>query len=266
MPAKAPRHPSSKNWIAWLAQNDPVGYPVVGGHSGWAGPIYFATPTDPLVTMQPEVYESDRTVTFHLPTSAVPMTGPDMEMTVVDTATNQDVGLFHFRRDADGTPHADGMARYWLNSEGIADDLGGTAGNFGHRGIPAFEWQFTADEVNAGAIPRRLKCSVPNTAPNQQSYWPMTNGEMRSGVIVEGSVMRIKPGIDVAKRVSGTALVLARNFQRYGILVGDTSGSRTSVKGEMGVSWSSLLPGGYFCLEKFPFSTSWEFLQGGIRP
>lgn len=267
MPSDAPIDANSRQYIDWLVNNDPTGYPVVGGHSGWAHPVYFAKEIDPLVTMRPEVFVTSMQVTFHLPKDAVPMTGPDAEMSVIDVATNQDVQLFKFSRDTNGTPHCDGIGRYYLDSEGLAESVGGTRGNVGHRGIPGFEHAFLGEEVlRDKVINRRLKFSIPDTKPLH--YWPMGGHEARTGVIPEGIVMRIKRSVDLSKRLSGSALVIARAFKNYGILVGDTSGlgNRTSVKGQMDIDWTNLLERGYFALESLPFSTSWEFVQGGYRP
>jgi hypothetical protein len=236
----------------------------VGGSSGWSSPHYYPATSDPIVTMTPTRFQVGKTVTFRLPVNAAPCTARDTMLVVTDVTTNQDVSLFHFTRDADGTPHAEGMARYWLNSEGLAERIGGTVGNWGHRGLPGFTYQFDQQELVAGALPRRLKFGIPRTGP--YAVFPMSDYERnRGGIIPEGAVMRIRPDIDVASRVSGLALVLARNFQDYGIVVGDNSGGNITVKGQGGVDWWTLL-NRYDALSCFPVARDWEFIPAGWRP
>jgi hypothetical protein len=265
IPASAPIDSRSDRWITWLANNNPTPDVMAGGHDGWAHPIYFAHDTDPLVTMSPTKYLTSMRVRFRLPRDAKPSTGSDSEMSIIDRTTNQDVHLHGFARRSDGTPTCQGMARYWLNSNGLADAAGGPKGNIGHRGVPGYEHGFRKAEIAAGAIRRRLKFSIPQTAG--QHYWPMTQDQGHTGVIPEGVVMRIKPGIDVASRVSGGCLVLARACQRYGILVGDSSGNRTTIKGQADVDWTKFgMPGDYHALRAFPIARDWQFVKAGFRP
>ena len=265
MPFDAPVDTRSAMWIDWLAHHNPTPDILVGGHSGWAHPIYFATHSDPLVTMRPTRFVTNLRVTFRLPRNAKPMDGPDAEMSVIDRTTNQDVHLFKFARRSDGTPTCEGMARYWLNSSGIAEALGGRAGNIGHRGVPGFQHGFMESEIATGAIMRRLKFSIPQTGST--CFYPMYSGQGHDGVIPEGVVMRIKPHIRVSDRVSRGALVIARACKRYGIIVGDSSGQRTTIKGQMGVDWTRYgIPADFHALEAFPIKRDWEFVRAGWRP
>ena len=264
IPDRVPVDPRSDRWIRWLAAHNPTPDVMVGGTSGWAHPIYFANDGDPLVTIRPARYTTNMVVRFRLPHHAVPMTGPDSEMSVVDRTTNQDVHLFGFGRRRDGTPTCEGIARYWLNSTGIAEASGGRHGNGGHRGIPGFAFGFRQSEIAAGAIRRRLKLSIPRTGPRH--YWPLYADQGHDGVIPEGVVMRIKPHIRVGRRVSGGALVLARACQRYGVIVGDSTANRTVIKGQMGVDWTRYgMPADFHGLEAFPIARAWEFVQAGWR-
>ena len=255
----------SDRWIAWLAHNNPTNDVLVGGNSDWAHPIYFADHRDPLVRIRATRFVTNVRVRFRLPRHAVPCTGPDSEMSVIDRTTNQDVHLFGFHRRSDGTPTCEGIARYWLDSKGIAEAAGGTRGNVGHRGLPGFTFGFTEAEIKDGAIRRRLKISVPQTAGRH--YWPMYQDQGHDGVIPEGVVMRIKPHVRVSRRVSGGALAVAKACQRYGVIVGDSTANRTVVKGQMGVDWTKYgMPGDYHVLERFPIARDWEFVHAGWRP
>jgi hypothetical protein len=267
MPAGAPIDPNSGTWISdsqlsTHTQNF-LSLPALryGCTSTTCGePIYFATPTDPVQTICRN--QSSTCFNLHVPNSATPATTSDGTLQIWDRSTDQVVGFHDTSRSSDGKLLHHGVDRYFLSSEGLDAKVGGTKGNFGHRGVPAAVRAVRLAEVQAGAINHRLECFWHATA--EKVYWPMTGYESgKGGVVPEGVVIRIKPGVDLMRRsLSPGARVIATALQRYGCLIGDNSGSGNTLKLQK-ADWGGLLTAD--ALRSIPWS-DWQFVRGGYRP
>lgn len=237
LPSSGVLHPSSAAYVAWLKANMTNGYLSLGD-GAFSMPIYWSTSADPLVTINPT---NGPTTTFRLPAAAAPMTGNDQAMLIIDRTTNQDVQLFEFSRSPLG---ATGIARYYLNSNGLAGDVAGSSQptNEGHRGIPGTVHAVRFDEVADGAIRHRTKFALgqPGNDPGQP-FWPMDGFESpRSGIIPEGVVMRIKASYTFPTSLTPNARVIAQHLKTYGSIVGDTAGAGKAALKLENTDWTSL--------------------------
>ena len=102
--------------------------------------------SDPLYTIVPV---SGPTVSVHIPAGATPSNALFPKMTVFDRSTDQVIGMTG-AAFVDGAWSSNGLDRYWISSDGIAQEAGGTEGNLGHRGASMANKVIRLEEVNAG--------------------------------------------------------------------------------------------------------------------
>jgi hypothetical protein len=266
MPTAAPVDPDSRYWLRLINRatgGDPLrltGLP--SSLSGQAQPVYFSTADDPRYTIDPV---GGPTVTVRIPRWALPSGADSPKMTVIDPTTDQGVGLTGVAF-ADGTWTALGLDRYWLSSDGIAEDAGGADGNQGHRGATMVLKALRLEEVLLSPIQRRAQCFVPPDLVGPDPVWPMvgSDGERRGG-IPEGIVLRIRPKVDLrALGLSRDARVVATMLQDYGCAVTD-GGAPSAVTLRLSrADWSPTR------LRDDSFAgltwRDWQFVEGGYRP
>jgi hypothetical protein len=259
----APLSPHSAAWIQDAVAHSGTHLSLVLGD--WGMPVYRASASDPLV----QVTSSGHTVRFRIPANARPMSANDAALTVIDPTTNQVVGLFGAHVSG-GTWSVSGLSRYRYSSNGIAGGLpGGLKANFGHRGIPASVPAVTMAEIQRGSIRHRLEIywheTASRTPEGKSAYFPMTGSESgKAGVVPEGAVIRIKPGLNLdALHLSPAAKVIARALQKYGAVVGDNAGSGNSLKLQGNANWAGVL--NKDSLRGIPWS-DYVFVKGGFRP
>jgi hypothetical protein len=262
---QAPRNPHSAAWIRdSLNKSHTQNYLklVMGDYSM---PVYRSDASDPVYRF----HSNGHTVGVHIPKHAHPMTGDDSALTIFDRATGQVVGLGGAKRTSGGWTAA-GVSRYKYASNGIAGGLpGGSKANFGHRGIPASVAAVTKAEIRRGHIRHRLEVywweTASRTPEGRSAYFPMTGSESgKTGVVPEGAVIRIKPGVNLdAIKLSPAARVIARALQQYGAVVGDNSGSGNNLKLQGNTNWKGILNPD--SLRHIPWS-DFVFVEGGYRP
>jgi hypothetical protein len=259
----APHSPHSAKWIQDAQAHSGTHLSLVLGD--WGMPVYRAKPSNPLV----RITSSGHTVRVHIPRRARPMNGSDAALTIIDPATNQVVGLFGAHVSG-GKWSVSGLSRYRYQSNGIAGGLpGGRKANFGHRGIPASVPAVTKAEIRRGKIRHRLEIywheTASSTPEGRSAYFPMTGSEGgKSGVVPEGAVIRIKPGVNLkGLSLSPAAYVIARALQKYGAVVGDNPGQGNSMKLQGNTNWSGIL--NKDSLRSIPWS-DYVFVKGGYRP
>lgn len=265
-PANAPADPHSRRWIRTInrvTEGTPLrltGLPHNAPEQ--AQPFYFSTADDPRRTIDPGV---GPTVTIRIPRWAIPSDADSPKMTVIDPTTDQGIGLTG-ARFLDGTWTATGLDRYWLSSDGIAEDAGGTAGNRGHRGATMVLKALRLEEVLLPPIQHRAQCFVPPTLIGARHVWPMTGSDgERPGGIPEGIVLRIRPRVGLsALGLSRDALVIATMLQDYGCLISDGGAPGAVTLRLSRADWRPTR------LTGEPFSAlgwrDWQFVDGGYRP
>jgi hypothetical protein len=259
----APHNPHSGAWIRDAQAHSGPGLNLVLGD--WGMPVYRARASDPLV----RISSGGHTVRVHIPRRARAMKGSDAALTIIDKSTNQVVGLFGAH--GSGTNWSvSGLSRYGYQTNRIAGGLaGGVKSNFGHRGIPASVPAVTKAEIRRGKIRHRLEIywheTASRTPEGRSAYFPMTGSESgKSGVVPEGAVIRIRPGVNLKSlHLSRAAYVVARALQKFGAVVGDNSGQGNSMKLQGNTNWSGVLNKN--SLRRIPWS-DYVFVKGGYRP
>jgi len=152
---------------------------------------------------------------------------------------------------------AEGLSVAYLDSNGLTGcwpsnylnapsapwlGMNGDPANFGHFGVPPPFQSIRYDEVvNAGSgggssdpggdvdpIPHMLKMVLPASLISNLNYFPSTGSDGDpTGVIPMGSVLRIKPDVTITRDMVGGnrfAFAIALTLQRYGAVIGDSSG------------------------------------------
>ena len=144
-----------------------------------------------------------------------------------------------------GTWTANGLSYHRLTSNGLDGSLprSDEPDNTGHRGVAGLTFPIRCDEVRSGIINHVLKFVMP--APAQDVYWfPMveTDGTgTAKWAVPEGARLHIKYSADLSG-LSGSALILAKALQRYGMLLGDSDSTDPAAPGtvQVGVEPSTM--------------------------
>ena len=252
----APADPRSKAMIRYLERDSAYPYiRLVGteGDGGWGEPIYWVLPTDPVYNVRPTRYSlPDEFANIRIPVGAQPAATADGQMTIYDLTAGGIYKLWQARYNA-GTDSwsAGGGSYYYLRSNGLHGSLdeADEPRNVGHRGNPPAIHAVRFDEIQAGSIDHALKISI-NT-PSADHVWPMIGSDgdsLHRSAPPQGARLRIKPEVDLTKLdLSPAALIVARALQKYGAVVGDSSGAPASLKLEntvqegRGALWEGVL-------------------------
>jgi hypothetical protein len=279
LPPNAPIDPKSSAFIDFLNSDNSADYlRVVGTESsgGWGEPIFWAEPSDPIYKVKqtrytlPEAFATG----IRIPSEArVPNTS-DAQMTIYDVAEGSVYKLQKAVYDsATDTWSAGGGSWYATASNGLhrSFEESNDERNHGHRGIPPATHAVRFDQIESGRIDHALKIAV-NTA-HQEAVWPMTASDGDSldpAALPQGARLRIKPSVDLNQlNLSPAARVIAEALQRYGAVVGDSSGSNTNLKVEntvlegKGWMWKDVLSA--TSLQAVPFD-SYEVVRLGYSP
>jgi hypothetical protein len=239
LPKSAPADPRSGAMIRYLERDSAYPYiRLVGTESdgGWGEPIYWALPTDSVYNVRSTRYSlPDEFKALRIPAGARPAATADGQMTIYDLTSGGVYKLWQARYDiATDRWSAGGGSYYYLRSNGLHGSLAESdePRNVGHRGNPPALHAVRFDEIQAGSIDHVLKISI-NT-PSVGHVWPMTGSDGDSSAPnapPQGARLRIKPEVDLARLdLSPAALVIARTLQKYGAIVGDSSGAPASLK------------------------------------
>lgn len=249
LPAAAPIHPRSAAYIADLNRMK------TAGRTGWwinrdeySSPIYEATAQTPRVRVtlvddngRPFLAQRGDNPAYELawrfaqgvpiPTGAKAALGTDQHMTVIDTGSGELWEMWLMRSDRTGVT---GWSARW---GGYLPDHRANPGIFtdppswGSTGtsLPIAAGMILDSELRAGRISHALQVTLPD--PSAQAVWPAqrSDGDL-ARLIPEGSMLRLKPSIDVdsytASNSAATATmrVIARAMRDYGLIVSDRTG------------------------------------------
>lgn len=240
LPADAPVHPNSGDILGYLkATNVNNGCVMLSGvgSNTWGTPVYWATAGDPSYTIpRSRHFLPPEFASLRIPLGAKPMLAADREMTVYDVERGYVAWLYQAVYDAvNDRWSASGGSIAYLSSNGVLGSLPGSDDprNTGsHRGLNGAVVAARYDEVRAGAIEHALRIGVKGASTGH--LWPMSGSDGRSTdprAPKQGLRMRIKPGVDLSTyRLPREALVLATALQKYGAVVGDSTGSPVELK------------------------------------
>ena len=276
--ASAPLDPNSSGMINYLKTDSSTSYLQLVGTSadgGWGEPIYWAKPTDPVYNVISTGFSlAPEMKSVRIPATARVASTTDSQMTVYDLEKGGVYKLQHASYNASNNTWSAGAgAYYYLGSNGLAGKLAESnePRNQGHRGVPPGVHAVRWDEIVAGRIDHALKIAL-NT-PSTSHVWPMLGSDGKStdpNAIPQGARLRIKPSVDLASlSLSPAARTIATALQRYGALVGDSSGGPSALKVEntvmegRGWLWNGVLAAD--SLKSIPL-TSFEVIKLGYKP
>jgi hypothetical protein len=280
VPAAAPESPDAGQILQYMstAAQSAGGYLHLAGagNSPWGQPFYWAGSGDPTYRVRATRFAlPPELASLRIPSGARPADTSDGAITVVDQQRGYVVSLWHAAYDAGAhTWSAGGAQVSYLDSNGLdarthkSDDPHNRGSLRGNNGAVS---AVRLDEVQAGSIDHVLKIALGPEA-SQRSVFPMVGSDGSSNdpfAPPTGLRLRIKPSVDLtALNLTPDALVIARAIQRYGVYIGDNSGTtslkleNTRVEGR-GQLWT--LPGS--ALHSLPFTTSfWDVLPEGYDP
>lgn len=231
------------------------------GASDYDHPVYFARPDDPLFTVEPidDAGDSDYWgEQIRIPQQALPATGSDAHMTVVDQESGIEWGLQKVARNPDGRSLErlpDGGGTIYANGFGMSE-LDGSGLNVGTGDANAARWGLLGGIVRPGellaartgrdsadAIPHALFMVVNST---DGSYVYPASGQAAAGDPVDAPAdgarfqLAMSDSEIEALDVAWYDEALLKTMARYGMFVGDTSGSGSwTVQLESGRSFTS---------------------------
>jgi hypothetical protein len=259
VPANAPLHPSSATLVANFDRQWRQYYANVGiNTTTYSPPVFVASATTPLRLVrlwdcQGKGYLdpalSAQLAAVPVPADAAPSAGTDSEMVISQPSTNSIWELWRARKAADGIWEAcwGGKLANVSASQGLfAVPFGTTA-----TGLSLTGGLIAPEELAAGRIGHALAVSLVELRSKVFS-WPAgrTDGTVDAvSAIMEGQRFRLDPTIDVnALPITGTAKVVAKALQTYGMVVRDRAGAvslyaeNTSAEGR-GDQYPSLFAG-----------------------
>jgi len=277
LPLTAPPDPNSTAMIEYIQADSRVPYLHLSGATsdgGWGEPTYWVKSTDPIYDVNETQYElPPEFKSIRIPAGARPAGTRDSQMTLFDREAGAVYKLHHAIYNASkGTWSAGGGAYYYIASNGLAGRVDGADDlrNQGHRGVPPGVHAVRWDEIAAGRIDHALKIAI-NT-PSTSHVWPMWKSDGDSldpDAPPQGARIRIRPSVDLSRfDLSRSALVIATALQRYGAVIGDSSGRSASLKVEntvmegRGWLWNGVLTPD--SLESIPLRY-FEIVQLGYR-
>ncbi|QGJ94881.1 minor tail protein [Gordonia phage Stormageddon] len=196
-----------------------------------------ARPTDPICTAT--MISNGKVFTFRCPYDPVISPGTDLSMRVIDGW--QAIDLWKTTK----------TGLYTFTAEFITvTDLRGTGRNTGTRAarFPSAGGLIRAHELGKCYIPHALCISIPASSLKLGFVWPAAAEDSQtnltySGQVPMGSFFAIPASVDLSTLgLSPEGLALAECLQKYGMYVGDQSGSAAiSVDGEATVAMPSAL-------------------------
>ncbi|MDQ3985601.1 MAG: hypothetical protein M3280_03785, partial [Actinomycetota bacterium] len=274
----APKDANSDAMINFLKADNAYPYIRLAGteaSGGWGEPIYWAETTDPVYDVTSTYYTLPAEFNaVRIPAAAQVAATSDAQMTIYDLEAGAVYKLWKAVYDPlTDTWSAGGGSYYYLGSNGLNGSLpeSDERRNRGHRGNPPAVHAVRWDEIQAGSIDHVLKISI-NTARTDY-VWPMVGSDgstTNPSAPPQGTRIRIKPSVDLSKlNLSPAGLVVARALQRYGAMVGDSSGAAATLKVEntvmegRGWLWNGVLAAD--TLKAIPFDL-YEVVELGHKP
>ncbi len=274
LPEDAPAHPDGAAYLAWLEEHAPRGI-LLNGLAGnpWGMPTFITGDHEPIWSVElghvaPQTQRLEAQGLHMPPDFGDTITGTsDSPAVIIDVSSGYEVHLSRVRQTGERAVEARAAAIYWLDGNGLVYDAAvnpdGDPRNFGHRGVPPSVMMVRDEQIRAGKIDNVLEVFVPGSA--ECNVRPMVGYEPdRGGVICQGSRLRIKPDVDLGTfGLTPDARVIAEALQRYGAVVGDTSGVAAAViKMEQGHGQWSDLDIHVESLSTIPWS-AFEFVDAG---
>lgn len=192
----------------------------------WTVPVYYADASTPRQDVSlTENWGASVLRNVPVPSNAKPDPSDDAHLSIVDRST----GCVYDFWGAKGG--GGGLSASWGNaipstSNGIYPGGMGSRGS----GFSAAAGIVTADELRRGVINHALVFAYPNTKSGGPVF-PATKSDGRSGggaALPEGARVRLDPSLNLASLgLTPYELTIATAMQKYGMILGDTSGGFT---------------------------------------
>ena len=265
--------PKSDYYISLLA-GDPSGKNFGINLTRYAIPVFEVDDKTPRVRVKHHFlsererkgWKTDRTVFGHgrefdagpvpIPAAAVPDTGSDMHLALVDWNRMVAWDMWLARKLPDGTWESNTGMKYALDGPGVFDPSkfsvkDGESIHFHGpgraAGVPIIAGLILYDEVAAGEIAHKIACATRFNAYKEFTFpatW--TDGHLPGG-IPEGALIQLDPSLDLSQfDLLPGERVVARALQKYGMVNVDNAGG-SPLYGENlnndpgGRSWNGIL-------------------------
>lgn len=273
IPADAPLHPNSANFVAEFLRQKKAYYGTVSINTrAYACPVYVVGPevAPVAVTEWDCQHKGYKDTVLAAQWRAVPIPGhaqqadgTDAEMCIYQPSSDS-LWEFWQARQVDGQWQAcwgGGMTKASKNL-GIWEDHRGTTAT----SLPFIGGQITPDELRRGVIDHVMGIALVDAEKYSVFSWPATrsdgyNPKGEPNRIPEGLRFRLDPAVDVEKLdLSPVGKIIARAAQKYGFVVWDKAGAIT-LRADNPKSYTQLgQPDPYPQL--FGGKPAWSILQG----
>ena len=272
IPADAPLHPNSANFVAEFLRQKKAYYGTVAiNTTSYASPVYVVGPEVKPVVVTPSDCQKkghiDKGLTEQW--SAVPVpeyaeaaTGTDAEMTVYQPSSDTIWEFWKAKKSAEGKWEAcwGGRMQNVSKSNGIWPKYYGTTAT----GLPFLGGQLTVEEMQRGEINHVMGISIVDA--EKGFVWPANrsdggNPKNAPNWIPEGTRFRLDPTVNVdALNMHPIGKAVAKAAQKYGFVVWDKAGAIT-LRAENPKAYTTAgKPNPY--TELWGKTPSWAILQG----
>ena len=234
IPASAPLHPNTANFVAEFARQKAAYYNTVGiNHKAYCAPIYIAPDgaATQKVTAPSPVYPvlQKQWMDVPIPTYAQAADGSDMEMAIYQPSTDSYWEFWQMQQNPDKTWHA----RWGGGMSGASKSIGIWSNTLGTTAtsLPFAGGQITASELQAGQIKHAIGIALVDCEASGIFSWPaMRSDGLNPGNapnrIPEGLRFRLDPTVVVdTLPVHPVGKTILRAAQTYGFVVWDKSGA-----------------------------------------
>ncbi|MGD9989901.1 hypothetical protein [Pseudonocardia sp.] len=192
----------------------------------WTVPVYYADASTPRQTVRlTEDWGASELRNVPVPANAKPDPSEDAHLSIVDRSTGCVYDFWGAKGGSGGLSASWGNA-IPTNSNGIYPGGMGSRGS----GFSAAAGIVTADELRRGVINHALVFAYPQTKSGGPVA-PATKSDGTSGggnALPEGARMRLDPSLNLKSLgLNKYELTIATAMQKYGMILGDTSGGFT---------------------------------------
>ena len=169
--------------------------------------------------------QSGGTVQVPIPHAAQAAAGSDAQVIILNRATGDEWGFWRLAKDATGTWKATNGYHYNTTWSGVPPSGFVSRG----AGVPYLAGLIRPCEIQRGYIDHALAFAYDYPAP--QFIWPATKSDGKGASatnVPEGARLQLDPSLTEAQLralgITGTALIVAKALQTYGMYVIDCSG------------------------------------------
>ena len=240
IPADAPLHPNSANFVAEFIRQKKAYYGTVSINTkAYASPVYVAGPdATPVQVVEWDCQHKgyvdkslvDQWKAVPIPAYAQQADGTDAEMTIYQPSSDTIWEFWQARKVNDQWQACwGGRMQNVSKSQGIWKNPYGTTAT----GLPFLGGQVTAKEMRTGQINHVMGISLVDTEKWDVHSWPANrsdgyNPKSALNRIPEGLRFRLDPSVNVdALHMHPVGKAIARAAQKYGFVVWDKAGAIT---------------------------------------